>query len=106
MKKSTRNVNQVALAIRLIRAFRNLPQKALAADARLDISYISLLENGRQSPSLHSLAKIAGVLGVSIHLIILLSSSADQLRELSEEDTAFLKEKLFDLLIEAKELEQ
>jgi transcriptional regulator with XRE-family HTH domain len=52
--------------IKALRAERQLQQRQLAEKAGLTPSMISQIESGRLTPSLHTLGKVAGALGVPI----------------------------------------
>jgi transcriptional regulator with XRE-family HTH domain len=52
--------------IRALRVERELQQRQLAEKAGMTPSMISQIESGRLTPSLHTLGKIAGALGVTI----------------------------------------
>ena len=52
--------------IKALRADRALQQRQLAEKAGLTPSMLSQIESGRLTPSLHTLGKLAGALGVSI----------------------------------------
>jgi len=52
--------------IKALRLERELQQRQLAEKAGLTPSMVSQIESGRLSPSLHTLGKIAGALGVTI----------------------------------------
>ncbi|MBI4592592.1 MAG: helix-turn-helix domain-containing protein [Candidatus Rokubacteria bacterium] len=52
--------------IRALRMERELQQRQLAEKADLTPSMVSQIESGRLTPSLHTLGKIAGALGVPI----------------------------------------
>ena len=52
--------------IKSLRAERQLQQRQLAEKAGLTASMLSQIESGRLTPSLHTLGKVAGALGVSI----------------------------------------
>lgn len=52
--------------IRALRAERQLQQRQLAEKAELTPSLVSQIESGRLTPSLNTLGKIAGALGVPI----------------------------------------
>lgn len=52
--------------MRQLRKEKHLSQAALALEAGLDRTYISLLELGRRSPTLDTLMLLAPVLGVSL----------------------------------------
>lgn len=55
-----------AKALRELRKERQISQEALAFDAGLDRTYISLLELGRRSPTLETMLAIARALGISL----------------------------------------
>jgi transcriptional regulator with XRE-family HTH domain len=52
--------------LRKLRKARKLSQEKLAYEASLDRTYISLLELGRSSPTLESMAALAQALSVSL----------------------------------------
>lgn len=52
--------------MRQLRKEKHLSQAALALEAGLDRTYISLLELGQRSPTLDTLMLLAPVLGVSL----------------------------------------
>jgi transcriptional regulator with XRE-family HTH domain len=52
--------------IKALRADRQLQQRQLAEKAGLTPSMLSQIESGRLTPSLHTLAKLSGALGVPI----------------------------------------
>jgi transcriptional regulator with XRE-family HTH domain len=52
--------------IKALRAERQLQQRQLAEKAGLTPSMLSQIESGRLTPSLHTLGKVAGALGVSL----------------------------------------
>ncbi len=52
--------------IRALRAERQLQQRQLAEKAGLTPSMVSQIESGRLTPSLHTLGKLAGALGLPI----------------------------------------
>jgi transcriptional regulator with XRE-family HTH domain len=65
--------------IRELRKKSGRSQEDIAFDSALDRSFISLLETGRQQPSLITIFQLAKSLGVSPSQII--SSVEDKLRE-------------------------
>src|SRR5215475_5427783 len=52
--------------IKALRAERQLQQRQLAEKAGLTPSMLSQIESGRLTPSLHTLGKLAGALGIPI----------------------------------------
>jgi len=59
-------VTSLGQRIKSFRAERQLKQRQLAEKAGLTPSMLSQIESGRLTPSLHTLGKLAGALGVSI----------------------------------------
>ena len=57
--------DRFAANLRSERRRRRLSQEALAAKARLSVSYISMLERGQRSPPLETLEHLAKALAVS-----------------------------------------
>lgn len=57
---------QVGLQVRQLRTQARLSVRALAARTDFSPSFISQLENGQVSPSIHSMEKIAHVLGATL----------------------------------------
>jgi len=67
MKTSpTLKQQQVGLHVRRLRTQARLSVRALAARTDFSPSFISQLENGQVSPSIHSMEKIAHVLGATL----------------------------------------
>lgn len=56
--------------IKRLRTERGVSQHALAAEAGLTASYLSLLENGKRSPSLRTVDDIASALDVPLEVIL------------------------------------
>lgn len=57
---------QVGLQVRALREQARLSVRALAAQTDFSPSFISQLENGQVSPSIHSMEKIANALGTTL----------------------------------------
>jgi transcriptional regulator with XRE-family HTH domain len=60
----------LAKKLRVLRQRRGMTQERLAFLARLHPTYISILENGRKSPTVDVLYRIARTLGVRISRIL------------------------------------
>ena len=60
----------VGLALREARVATGKSQEQLALEAGLDRTYVSLLERGLKSPTLRTLFKLAGILGVKPSRIV------------------------------------
>ncbi len=58
-------LQKLGLNIRKIREQNGLTQEKLAELARVDYSYLNLIENGRRNPSIKVVTKIARALGMS-----------------------------------------
>lgn len=56
----------VGVALRKLREERNLSLRALARESGISANALSMIERGRSSPSVSTLYKVAGALGVSI----------------------------------------
>ena len=65
----------LARKLRELRLKKGITQERLAFLARLHPTYISMLENGRKSPTVDALERIARALGVRISSIL---ASAEQ----------------------------
>lgn len=92
-----------ARAIKAIRASRQMEQRDLADGAKLDPSYISLIESSRRSPSAAALESIASALDVPLYLLILLASDEQDLRGLSSDEAGELGRNLLDVLLKRDE---
>lgn len=57
--------------LRRLRKKRHLSQEELAFEAEVDRTYVSLLELGRNAPSLEIMFKLAGALGYKCSTLIL-----------------------------------
>jgi len=60
----------LANKLRILRQRRGITQEKLAFLARLHPTYISMLENGRKSPTVDVLERIASALGTKISTIL------------------------------------
>lgn len=58
-------------ALREIRVAHGISQEQLALESGMDRTYVSLIERGAQSPTIRSVVKLAGVLGVKPSAIVL-----------------------------------
>ena len=62
-----------ALAIRTVRAARGMMQHHLAAATGFTPSYVSLLEDGKRSPSIDTLRRLSSALRVSATALTMLA---------------------------------
>lgn len=88
-------------AIRTIRSAKNLEQKELARLAKLNASYISLIESNRRAPSSTALEALAKALHVPLYLLMLLASDAEDLHGISEREAHQLGKQLLDVVLAA-----
>ena len=86
-------------AIRTIRSAKNLEQKDLARMAKLNASYISLIESNRRAPSSTALEALARALHVPLYLLMLLASDAEDLHGVSEAEAHKLGKQLLDIVL-------
>jgi transcriptional regulator with XRE-family HTH domain len=86
-------------ALRTARVARGLTQKELAQLAKVDPSYVSLVEAGNRTPSATNLEKFAEALGIPLYLMILLGSQKSDLRGLPEKDAANLGLSMLNMLV-------
>ena len=56
--------------LRKLRLKKNMSQVDLATALNVDRAYISNIENGRMNPTLSTLEKIAGALGISMSELV------------------------------------
>jgi transcriptional regulator with XRE-family HTH domain len=57
---------QVGQKIKKLRAVKGITQEKLAETAGISVDFLSLIERGRNAPSLESIEKIAKALGVPV----------------------------------------
>lgn len=69
----------VGQAIRLCRTQRKASQTDVAQKASCSVSYLSMLENNKRDPTLSTLTKIAGALGVPLGVLFVLAAEQDDL---------------------------
>jgi transcriptional regulator with XRE-family HTH domain len=61
---------QVAVQVREMRRGRHLSQRQLAGRMQVPRTYISKIENGKAIPTLGSLERLAGALGVDMRMLV------------------------------------
>lgn len=72
--------------VRKLRLQRNLTVRDLAEKTNLSYAYISQIENGKRTPTIETLDKLAKALGVTIQYLI----DAPKTEEIEREDMLFL----------------
>ncbi len=68
-------------AIKILRTAQGLSQGELAAKLTIGPSQLSLIEANKRQPSVGVLAEISAALGVPPHLLTLLASGPEELKE-------------------------
>ena len=86
-------------AIRIIRTARGLSQKDLARRAKIDASYVSILERGTRAPTTRTLEALAEALHAPLYLLLLIASDEPDLKGISTEEAAKLGKQLLELLM-------
>ncbi len=87
-------------AIKTIRAAKNLEQRELADLAKVNASYISLIESNRRAPSAAVLRSVSKALGVPLYLLTLLASDKEDLHGISEADASKLGMQLLNVVLD------
>ena len=86
-------------ALRLARAFTGMQQQQLADKAGIDASYISLIEQGKRSPSVKFIHKLSKAIGIPPYLFTFLAMEAEDTELLDEKELASLVEALTKLVL-------
>jgi transcriptional regulator with XRE-family HTH domain len=92
-----------AKAIRIARTLADMSQRELAEKLSLDPSLLSLLEAGKRKPSLATIDKITGQLGIPAYLFTLLASDEGDLKGVSHDTMHELSTGLMRLLLKENE---
>ena len=88
-------------AIRIARSIADLSQGELADRAQIDRSYLSLIESGKRQASLDTIQKIARALKLPFHLLTLLGSEQQDIKEIGINQIEDLSLALTKLLLQA-----
>lgn len=94
-----------AKAIRIVRSMSSMSQATLADRCELDRSYLSLIEAGKRTPSLATLVRLAGEIGIPFHLLTLLAVEKADAKSLDEEQVKNLAIELTKLLIDSADVD-
>lgn len=86
-------------ALRLARALTGLQQQELGQVAGIDPSYISLIEQGRRTPSLRLIHKLSRALGIPAHLFTFLAMEAEDSALIDQAELASIGESLAKLVL-------
>jgi len=88
----------VAHAIKICRAAKNLSIEALSNKSGLSKSYISKLENGKRKPSMEAIEKISETLGIPIVVLLMLAAEKGEISTLSPDLVSELQKSVLDVL--------
>lgn len=86
-------------ALRLARALAGLQQQQLADKAGIDASYISLIEQGKRSPSVKFIHKLSKAIGIPPYLFTFLAMEPEDTELLDEKELTSLGEALTRLVL-------
>lgn len=71
-------------AIKFCRSRRNLTQAELAKRSDVSVSYLSMLEKNKRDPSLKTIEKIAGGLGIPASILVLIAADPRELEPIDQ----------------------
>lgn len=74
--------------IKRIRTAKNLSQKEVTINAKLDTAQYSRIENGKTDPSVNTLERIAKAIGISLSDLF---SSTEELKEINSYDKSIME---------------
>jgi transcriptional regulator with XRE-family HTH domain len=86
-------------ALRLARALSGLQQQQLAEKADIDASYISLIEQGKRTPSVKFIHKLSKAIGIPPFLFTFLAMEKEDTELLDEAELASIGETLTKLVL-------
>jgi transcriptional regulator with XRE-family HTH domain len=86
-------------ALRLARAFSGLQQQQLAEKAGIDASYISLIEQGKRTPSVKFIHKLSKAIGIPPYLFTFLAMESEDSELLDKAELASIGEALTRLVL-------
>lgn len=86
-------------ALRFSRALTGLQQQELAELAGIDASYISLIEQGKRTPSLKFVHKLSQAIGIPVHLFTFLAMEAEDSALLDPSELTAIGESLTNLVL-------
>lgn len=86
-------------ALRLARALSGLQQQQLAEKAETDASYISLIEQGKRTPSVKFINKLSRAIGIPPHLFTFLAMESEDSELLDKDELASVGEALTRLVL-------
>lgn len=86
-------------ALRLARALAGLQQQQLAEKADIDASYISLIEQGRRTPSVKFIHKLSRAIGIPPYLFTFLAMESEDTELLDDKELSAIGESLTKLVL-------
>lgn len=86
-------------ALRMARALSGLQQQELAEKAEIDSSYISLIEQGKRTPSVKFIHKLSRAIGIPPYLFTFLAMESEDNELLDNEELASIGEALTKLVL-------
>ncbi|HUS11443.1 MAG TPA: helix-turn-helix transcriptional regulator [Pyrinomonadaceae bacterium] len=87
-------------ALKFARAIAGLQQKELADLAGIDASYISLIEQGKRTPSVRAIHKLSHALKIPAHLLTFLAMESEDAALAHPDELKSLGESLTRLVME------
>jgi len=75
----------IGKAIKLCRIQKNMRQSELADLAKISISYLSLIEQGKRDPNFSVLQEISQGLDIPMSILVFLATDNSELKEMSPE---------------------
>src|SRR6267143_1506460 len=87
-------------ALKFARAIAGLQQKELASLADIDASYISLIEQGKRTPSVRAIHKLSHALKIPAHLLTFLAMESEDAALAHPDELKSLGESLTRLVME------
>ena len=93
------NLMDYGKALRLARALKGFQQQELAELAEIDASYISLIEQGKRTPSLKLIHKLSRVIGIPVHLFTFLAMESEDSELLDQNELTSIGESLTKLVL-------
>lgn len=88
-----------AKGLRIARALAGFQQQQLAERADIDASYISLIEQGKRTPSLKFIHKLSKAMGIPPYLLTFLAMEKEDTEFLDENELASMGEALTKLVL-------
>lgn len=85
-------------ALKVCRSAKKLSLEELAGRADLSQSYLSMIESGKREPTLASIEKIAGAMGVATPILLFLASENNELKGLDAETSRRLSAAVLDVM--------